>query len=272
MGGKTDWILTLSPEMLPDDVKDGDFHKKWTVKQGFEVIKYILAEHEGLWDHVKDFHIENLQKSVKQQRKQKRSSLSDIRKSAKNAPFTQPVVKGDGDTLFEGLRTRSNFARPTRRSRISRGATTRAIPGSRARISFSGLGGGGNVGISNFEPQEPPKQGTLVIRTSTIDSPLDQLQPLTVTTMAGQTSNSTTNGRGSNAVRLSGSNIPTFSALSKGSSKKSRMGMSMTVRGASPFRARQQREVSMSENRRESRGPRIINASRAHPQKLFKKC
>lgn len=65
---KNDWELDLKSEMLPNGIKHSQIKDKWSVKEGFEVIKHILAEHEGLWDHVKDFHIENLQKSVKLER------------------------------------------------------------------------------------------------------------------------------------------------------------------------------------------------------------
>ena len=65
---KNDWELDLKSEMLPNGIKHSQIKDKWSVKEGFEVIKHILAEHEGLRDHVKDFHIENLQKSVKLER------------------------------------------------------------------------------------------------------------------------------------------------------------------------------------------------------------
>ena len=66
--GRNDWELALTPEALPGGLSKEQIKSKWSVKEGFEVIKYILAEHEGLWDHVKDFHVDNVQKSVMQQR------------------------------------------------------------------------------------------------------------------------------------------------------------------------------------------------------------
>jgi len=244
---KADWDLTLSPEMLPSDVT-AESQQQWTVKEGFEVIKFVLAQHEGLWDHVKEFHIENVQKSVLEQRRSERT-----RKLQQNepdgvggdAPRTDRAEKGTKTgpfaVDFEDLKSRSVFARPTtvRKSRMLRGSTVRARPLSMGRVSSI---------RTKFAP-----------RASAVESAAAAfLNPL-----------SSNEERRTSVPSLGAAGGPSFTSLSRGgqSGKSNSMAKSMTVRASNPFGravAPDSMELGVL-----SSGPRIIQAPR--PKFLLQK-
>eukprot|EP01084_Bolivina_argentea_P307468 531456_1 len=65
---KREFNMGLNAQSLPECIESGDdINNEWTIKECFEVTKWVLSKHEGLFDHIKLFHINHLQQEIKKQ-------------------------------------------------------------------------------------------------------------------------------------------------------------------------------------------------------------
>lgn len=66
--GRKDLTVKLKDDVLPSSVASRhNIEEEWSIKECFEVMKFIISKHEGLFDHVKNFHIQHLQNEVLKQ-------------------------------------------------------------------------------------------------------------------------------------------------------------------------------------------------------------
>lgn len=85
----------LQPSLIDDELKkqvDG-----LSLQEGFEVMKTVLAKNDKLFDHLRKFHIMNVQKEAKMKI---RVSSASKKADGKNSIFARPTsVMGGGDSL-----------------------------------------------------------------------------------------------------------------------------------------------------------------------------
>merc|ERR550525_1104388 len=93
--GKDKLSYKLQPSLIDDELKkqvDG-----LSLQEGFEVMNTVLAKNDKLFDHLRKFHIMNVQKEAKMKI---RVSSASKKADGKNSIFARPTsVMGGGDSL-----------------------------------------------------------------------------------------------------------------------------------------------------------------------------
>eukprot|EP01084_Bolivina_argentea_P109634 195969_1 len=54
----------LNEALLPPAVTAISIETEWSIKESFEVVKYVISKHEALFEHLKKFHIQHLQSEI----------------------------------------------------------------------------------------------------------------------------------------------------------------------------------------------------------------